>query len=78
MNLFNLHTSSEIEAIGSSGAAHAGGICANFIAEVPRLKRHPQPVSPHSAVSHRRSAAGNRRRICNKKYHCDDYSGGLE
>lgn len=61
-------TLSKIEAIGSSGATHAGSLGANFIAEVPSLKRHPQPVSPHSGISHRRiAAAGSRRNTNNTK-----------
>lgn len=40
----------EIEAVGAAGAAHAGSLLADLVAEVPGLPGHAEAVAPHAGV----------------------------
>jgi len=42
-----------MEAVGAAGAAHAGGLLADLVAEVPRLPGHAEAVAPHAGVPDR-------------------------
>jgi hypothetical protein len=45
--------STEIEAVGTAGAAHAGGLLADLVAEVPCLPGHAEAVAAHAGVPDR-------------------------
>ena len=45
--------STEIEAVGAAGAAHAGGLLADLVAEVPGLPGHAEAVAAHAGVPDR-------------------------
>lgn len=47
----------EVEAVGAAGAAHAGGLPADLVTEVPCLPGDAEAVAPHAGVPDRRHVA---------------------
>lgn len=47
----------DVEAVGAARAAHAGGLLADLVAEVPGLPCHAEAVALHARVTDRRHVA---------------------